>query len=517
MIKKPGIIFFCTGLLSFIIYVSTLAPTITWRNDGVDSGDLATAVAIGGVPHPPGYPTYLLVGEIFRFLPFGDVAYRLNLLSATSAALTVGNIGAVIYVTLLATVRQSEKQRATLWQQIMLLCAGIASLAMAFSATFWSQAVIAEVYTLNAFFASLLLLLALHIHPANQGWLLPLTIGLFGVSLGNHPSILFFLPMLVFGLKVRWQWRSVAIAGLAFFVGLLIYLLIPWRAATLPALNWGLATTWPNFLWLLSAEPYRQFVFALPWQFVPQRILIELSLFAGGFLWWGLPVGGVGLQQLFRCQPNLAYRSSVSFLLISSYAVGYNTTDSYVYLLPAFLIFTLWVGWGLFHLSQILPPYLKLSPKQSPLMMGTLMLLPILSLLLNFSEQNISRDEAALSFARRSLQVVHPDAVILSDNDPHTFALWYGRYGLGLRPDVAIVNSNLLPYAWYRQSLQITHENLRLLDDTGHSLKSLPAFLEQNLSATPIYFATLESPLTLEVYSLEKLADLPLFRVATPR
>ena len=67
---KPLILFLTVGLLSFIVYVCTLAPTITWRNDGVDSGDLAAAVAVGGVPHPPGYPTYLILGEVFKLLPF---------------------------------------------------------------------------------------------------------------------------------------------------------------------------------------------------------------------------------------------------------------------------------------------------------------------------------------------------------------------------------------------------------------------------------------------------------------
>ncbi len=74
-------------LLTFAVYWLSLAPTITWQHDGADSGDLATAVAVGGVPHPSGYPTYLAMAELFRSLPLGgDVAYRLNLMSAVCAA-----------------------------------------------------------------------------------------------------------------------------------------------------------------------------------------------------------------------------------------------------------------------------------------------------------------------------------------------------------------------------------------------------------------------------------------------
>jgi hypothetical protein len=140
-------------------------------------------------------------------------------------------------------------------------------------------------------------------------------------------------------LKARWQWRLVVAAFLAFCVGLAIYSIIPIRAATLPPINWGMATTWPNFLWLVSAEPYHQFLFTLPWKFVPTRIVTDLRLFTQAFVGWGLPVGFFGFQRLVRLHRSLAYTSLLTFLLISIYAIGYNTTDSYVYLLPAFLIF----------------------------------------------------------------------------------------------------------------------------------------------------------------------------------
>ncbi|MEE9198573.1 MAG: DUF2723 domain-containing protein, partial [Dehalococcoidia bacterium] len=65
--------------VAFGIYVSTLPTSITWSNSGSDSGELAAAVRTLGVPHPPGYPTYVLLGRLFAFLPFGEVAFRTNL------------------------------------------------------------------------------------------------------------------------------------------------------------------------------------------------------------------------------------------------------------------------------------------------------------------------------------------------------------------------------------------------------------------------------------------------------
>jgi hypothetical protein len=69
-----------------LVYLLTLAPTLTWAHDGADGGDLVVAVLTGGVPHPPGYPTYLLLGSLFARLQVGGPAFRLNLMSAVSAA-----------------------------------------------------------------------------------------------------------------------------------------------------------------------------------------------------------------------------------------------------------------------------------------------------------------------------------------------------------------------------------------------------------------------------------------------
>ena len=68
------------------VYGMTLAPGLTWANSGADGGDLITAAATGGVPHPTGYPVYLLLARAFQFLPIGSLAFRTNLLSALAAA-----------------------------------------------------------------------------------------------------------------------------------------------------------------------------------------------------------------------------------------------------------------------------------------------------------------------------------------------------------------------------------------------------------------------------------------------
>src|SRR5579859_1762005 len=77
---------------SLLVYLSTLAPGLTWANNGADGGDLITAAATGGVAHPSGYPTYLLLVRLFLALPLGTLAFRANLFSAVCAALAAAAI-----------------------------------------------------------------------------------------------------------------------------------------------------------------------------------------------------------------------------------------------------------------------------------------------------------------------------------------------------------------------------------------------------------------------------------------
>ena len=77
-IKKEMIYSFSAFIIPFIIYLVYLAPSIV----GGDSGELITTAYLLGVPHPPGYPLYTILGKLFSLIPFYSVAWRVNLLSA---------------------------------------------------------------------------------------------------------------------------------------------------------------------------------------------------------------------------------------------------------------------------------------------------------------------------------------------------------------------------------------------------------------------------------------------------
>jgi len=131
-------------LISFIIYDITKAPTVSFW----DCGEFIASSYILGVPHPPGYPVYILIGRIFTLLPIaGAIAVRVNLLSVVGGAFS-----AFVAFWLIVRIMIGKGQPPRGLQKIGIGIGALSgSLIMAFSKTFWSNAVEAEVYTFSMF------------------------------------------------------------------------------------------------------------------------------------------------------------------------------------------------------------------------------------------------------------------------------------------------------------------------------------------------------------------------------
>ncbi len=190
--------------LSLALYISSVAPTLSWgwRGFGVDGGDLLAAAYNLGVPHPPGYPTYTMLVKFFSILvPWGDFAFRANLLSAILGATAVLLLYHIV-LSLLRAIAPTDRD-ATLPR---IAAAVLSALALAVSPLFWSHSTIAEVYTLNAVFVAALILLAIRTvlptstarsgdPPASGGTKrLFLFAFLLGLGLGNHLTLLLLVP-----------------------------------------------------------------------------------------------------------------------------------------------------------------------------------------------------------------------------------------------------------------------------------------------------------------------------------
>src|SRR3990172_6853730 len=136
--RRAFIRYISPGLLTIslmIVFVTTLAPGLTWANGGSDGGDLIAAAATGGIAHPTGYPLYLLLARLFQLLPVGSLAFRTNLLSAIASALAAALVYGLV-------MRASSGSRAVQdWPAGM-----AAGYAFGLAPLIWSQALITQVY-----------------------------------------------------------------------------------------------------------------------------------------------------------------------------------------------------------------------------------------------------------------------------------------------------------------------------------------------------------------------------------
>lgn len=202
--------FWVATVVAFAVYVLSLGPSVGLE----DSGELVTAAAGLGVPHPPGYPLWTLLSWCFCKL-FGWVtwqgwptpAWAVALGSATMGALAVGVTALLIVRSGRDLLTGAAKHAGEWWVTASAWVGGVAAaLAFAFSPVMWSQAVIVEVYALGAFFLALTMLLTYQwIRQPRTSTLVWLGL-LFGLGLTNYQVLL--LAALPIGLAIfvrRWR------------------------------------------------------------------------------------------------------------------------------------------------------------------------------------------------------------------------------------------------------------------------------------------------------------------------
>lgn len=253
--------------------------------------------------------------------------------------------------------------------------------------------IITEVYALNALCVALCLLLLSRWQARRRRSDLALLALAFGLGLGNHPTLLFLLPMLLWAtvpspLHGR---DSLAVAIPAFLIGLSIYLYLPLRAQAGPLTNWGDPRTWEGFWWMVSGKSYHPYVFATPLMEWPPRLLAWLGISARQFGLWGWLLTAAGLATLWRDVRRLGAATLGVFGLYSLYALGYHTPDWEIYLIPIYMLAALWMGRGLLYLFERAARWP--SPARCALILSCL-LLPAASLIGHWANLDLSRDRS---------------------------------------------------------------------------------------------------------------------------
>lgn len=418
-------------LLAFGVYLRTLAPTIMWY----DMGEFALGSYTLGIGHNTGYPLYMMLGKLFTFLPLGDIAYRVNLMSAVFASISV------LFIFLI--VRHLTRREFP---------ALIAGATVAFSSTFWSNALWAEAHSLNAFFMVAIIYLLLKWREKGHRGYLYVAFLAFGLGLGNHRLILGLFPGMVLfvllageGTLLSLRWRPLLMIGLVVVVGFSVHAYLPLRTMQDPLLKAGDAADIRGFIdmvFLGNSQP-GSYDFSLEGMWGRRSVLWAFPRYDFTIPGLLLALGGVGW--LLRRDRQFLALTVTPALLTAFVVLTFLLHDVYDYFIPIYLMLGIWLGVGVHQLilgmgrmvgtrSKILRPQVMTYA-----LYALFLSLPLVLFSSNFHLLDRSEDYEAFDFASNVMSNLPQDSVIVADWWTY-YPLFYQQVVNDLRPDVYLTN-----------------------------------------------------------------------------
>ena len=413
--------------LALALYAATACRTL-WVGD---SAEIAAAVAVFGVPHPPGYPLYTLVtGALVHAVPFLEPAFAANLSSALYGAAAVG-LG-------WWWLRSLGSSRQAAW---------VAAIVLATGSAYWSQCTAAEVYAFDAMLLVLTLLMAKNL-AGHKRWLL---FGvLVGLWLGHRFVNAAYLPAV---LGVAWargalpglraHWRALA---LGFLLSLVPYAYLPLASSLGPAIDVGAPQTWERFWVVVSGAPYTRHLATSggrSWLRVEDWLLATPAELGVGVL---LVLVALGFA-LRRPGPErrlvLALSSAVvvNVVLVSRYEV----LDIESYYLPGLVALVPLVAMGV--------DTLRARVAHSGWLAAVLLVVASAPVALGYASHDLSSRRYARYLGEDLLASAGSDGVLVAYGDTQIHALWYLQAVERRAPGVIVLSPGHL-HPWYTEQLR---------------------------------------------------------------
>lgn len=411
-----------------------------------DSGELVTAAATLGIPHPSGYPLYVLLGHLWIELlgAFGlagvdSVACRMSLFSVVFAGATCA--------LLLVVFRRTGVARPMAW---------LATLLFALSPSFWSQAGVQRVYSLSAFFVVAVVGLALEWFravdrngrgpvsgsPRDIRWMVAAAF-MAGLGASNHTVVGVLgaaVGLFAVGVEPSLLRRPKHLAACvgAGLLGLLPYAYLPIRSAQEPRLDWGNPETLEGFLDVVLRRDF--------WH----RAWIEspadaVTIFVDWFVSLGVESSFVGAVLALAClwsvlrarghENRSAWPVALPLAVMAAnlWAVGAHGSRSDIfiwhrYYIPSYVMTALLAAWGA-----------QLAWERWGRRTLALLLVPPILLVAGWQRYDRSDFRLADDFSRTLLSTLPPGAHLAASDDNILFVLIYLHLVEGLRPDIDLI------------------------------------------------------------------------------
>jgi Protein of unknown function (DUF2723) len=453
-----------SAVIPFTVFMLTLAPSVTF----FDSGEFITATASLGSAHSPGYPLFLMFAKPFTWLPFGNIAFRVNMATAFSSSLACLGV-------YFLTVRLLKGERVVKNEAFSLFAIKTAALAaaccFAFTPRVWLQSNHDKPYPLLAFISAVILyMLFLWRDHSKNGDERPAFIYacsfLASMAMAVHQTVVLLVPAwLVFMLITDWRVvkrvRELILATFFALFGFAVHLYLPFRATQKPLLNWGDPSNSYNFLWHFLRKGYGDEPhprdFALLWE------QIKAFSVPHEFTWVGAALLLFALVSLWRKQREVvaAYLTAV-FMFLIVIAGYFNATPDFIFLTeefftPLYLISAVLIGVGLHNLLAFavrksnLPEHY--DAKVYSVVFVMFVSLPVCLGAANYYENDQHDNYISFDYATNSLRSLPQDAVMFTWGDSGAFPLWYLQGVERMREDVDLPHTPHLAFDWYLDSM----------------------------------------------------------------
>ena len=433
MNKKYYIVF----IAIFSIYIITLASTITATGD---SSEMVVASYVLGIPHPPGYPLYTLLGKIFTLLPLFSIAYRVNIMSAVFSILTL-----IFFYKILFKLTKDE------------IVSIFSTVFLAFVSIYWEYSIVAEVFSLNNFFVCLLVYILIILEETKKENLFYLFSFILGLSLSHHHSIVFLIPAFLYLLyKNKYTLKINPVKAIVLFLlGLLPYIYLPLAASSRPPLNWDDPGNFKNFVHMVTRGDYGKTSFHVEHIFDMRygQIWVYLKSLIRHFTIIGFIIGLLGIYFSYKHLKRYFYFIIVAFIFAGLFFVcflGYTSDKVVLHTLQrlyliSFLIFAIFFGIGVLHIFKYVYPIL--------------IILLIVFIGLNYRIDK-SDNYLLYDFCSNMLKSYPPNSILIVSGDTLSMGLDYLQMVELSRKDVIVLDQEKLTYKWYVVQKKEQEKNL---------------------------------------------------------
>jgi tetratricopeptide (TPR) repeat protein len=515
-------------LVALLFYSWTLAPTVTLT----DSGELVVVARGLGVAHPPGVPLWIILAHLASLVPLGNVAQRINFSSAVFAALTCAMLTLVVAEVIvtasyLAAAKRRKKgskkiEELAVTHPMVAAPALGAGLLMAFSRTLWSYATITEVYALNALLIVTIFFLMLRWRRRIVEDRMHLSIGqvtrhdvflysaalIFGLALGvHHVTVALTLPavaVIVFrtqGVRFFTSRRLVYAALISIGALVAVYAYLPLAASRSPVINWGHPRSLQEIWWHLTGRQY-QVYFSFKPEIMGEQFaeFCRMALREFSFPWLplSLVLAFAGLGDAFKRDRTIFWFLLTIVIADLAYALSYEIAeDKDAYYLPTFISIAIAAGLGIRWLIR--GALSKSLPVVKPSLAAVVAVLVVstIALTANWPFNNRRRYFIAHDYVDNLLKAIAPNGLLLTLDWQVVSPMFYAQEIEQLRPDVKVVDINLLRRSWYfdylkhaypgliersREKIDVFVENLKKWERDPEAFARSPA-LTQRISA----------------------------------